>query len=137
MSNYDFNDLGELLRSGTDPEEIAKAFSDNLNKAIADSTKSSREEKLLVMMAEAWNEYINLQDFPDDMDLHMTPSDLKVAIDTLLELFVKTAPLMSMMEELANGFEPKKPRSHRRSVEKGASDEYDEVIGDFLSKYCK
>ena len=131
MANYNFNNLDELIRSGTDPEEIAKAFSNNLNKAIADNDKVSRKEELCAEMAKLWNEYVNLwmleHPVPEQWDLHMDADDLAVGLDHILTLFVKTAPLMEAMEDLANTFEPRKVNT------KTKKNDYDSVIGDFLN----
>ena len=42
---YDFNDLEAMLRNGASDEEIAEAFSENLNLARAAETKRKAEEE--------------------------------------------------------------------------------------------
>lgn len=42
---YDFNDLATMLRSGASDEELAKAFTENLNMARATEAKRKAEEK--------------------------------------------------------------------------------------------
>ena len=44
MNKYDFNDLETMLRNGASDEEIAEAFSENLNLARAAETKRKAEE---------------------------------------------------------------------------------------------
>lgn len=44
MNKYDFNDLEAMLRSGASDEEIAEAFSENLNLARAAEAKRKAEE---------------------------------------------------------------------------------------------
>lgn len=41
---YDFNDLATMLRSGASDEELAKAFTENLNTARAAEAKRKEEE---------------------------------------------------------------------------------------------
>lgn len=41
---YDFNDLATMLRSGASDEELAKAFTENLNMARATEAKRKAEE---------------------------------------------------------------------------------------------
>lgn len=45
MNKYDFNDLAAMLRNGASDEEIAKAFSENLNLAKAEEAKRKAEEE--------------------------------------------------------------------------------------------
>lgn len=42
---YDFNDLATMLRSGASDEDLAKAFTENLNMARASEAKRKAEEK--------------------------------------------------------------------------------------------
>lgn len=44
MNKYDFNDLAAMLRNGASDEEIAEAFSENLNLAKAEEAKRKAEE---------------------------------------------------------------------------------------------
>lgn len=138
MTNYNFNNLDELIRSGASPEDIANAFTANLNRAIAENDKVSRKEELCAEMAELWNEYVNLwmleHPVPDEWDLHMSADDLAVSLDHMLTLFVKTAPLMEAMTDLADVFEP---RSVNMENAKTKKNDYDSVMGNFLSKYCR
>lgn len=45
MNKYDFNDLATMLRSGASDEELAKAFTENLNMARATEAKRKAEEE--------------------------------------------------------------------------------------------
>lgn len=45
MNKYDFNDLATMLRNGASDEEIAEAFSENLNLAKAEEAKRKAEEE--------------------------------------------------------------------------------------------
>lgn len=45
MNKYDFNDLAAMLRNGASDEEIAEAFSENLNLAKAEEAKRKAEEE--------------------------------------------------------------------------------------------
>lgn len=45
MNKYDFNDLEAMLRNGASDEEIAEAFSENLNLARAAEAKRKAEEE--------------------------------------------------------------------------------------------
>lgn len=42
---YDFNDLATMLRSGASDEDLAKAFTENLNMARASEAKRKAEEE--------------------------------------------------------------------------------------------
>lgn len=139
MANYNFNNLDELIRSGASPEDIANAFTANLNRAIAENDKVSRKEELCAEMAELWNEYVNLWRLEHPvqsagLDLHMSADDLAVNLDHMLTLFVKTAPLMEAMADLADVFEP---RNVNLENTKNKKNDYDSVMGNFLSKYCR
>lgn len=45
MNKYDFNNLAAMLRNGASDEEIAEAFSENLNLAKAEEAKRKAEEE--------------------------------------------------------------------------------------------
>lgn len=137
---YNFNNLEEMLRSGVSADEIAQAFTKNLNNAI-DAVKPTPMEIAGEDLAKAWNRMVDLyledNDAPSFID---NTDDLYVSSETATKLFLdsmellhKVAPLWDLIAELGNlendEFieEPKRSAQKKTPVETNtAGDEVDE-----------
>ena len=106
---YNFNDLEKMLRDGVSADEIAQAFTKNLNSAI-DAVKPTPMEIAGEDLAKAWNRMVDLyledNDAPSFID---NTDDLYVSSETATKLFLdsmellhKVAPLWDLFAELGN-----------------------------------
>ena len=111
--NYDFNSIESLLRSGVTADEIAQAFTKNLNDAIDVTKRDSKRAELFENLANSWNEVLDdwLRDHtvPDPLtkeDLMMEPEHAEDLFGQVMELVVKIAPLLKAFEDLAESITP-------------------------------
>lgn len=111
--NYDFNSIESLLRSGVSADEIAQAFTKNLNDAIDVTKRDSKRAELFENFANSWNElvadWMNNNTLPDPLtkeDLMMEPEHAEDLFGQLMELVVKLAPLFKAFEDLAESITP-------------------------------
>ena len=111
--NYDFNSIESLLRSGVTADEIAQAFTKNLNDAIDVTKRDSKRAELFENLANSWNDVLDdwLRDHtvPDPLtkeDLMMEPGHAEDLFGQVMELVVKIAPLLKAFEDLAESITP-------------------------------
>lgn len=121
MNKYDFNDLAAMLRNGASDEEIAEAFSENLNLAKAEEAKRKAEEaaakeleakkaedtrahreqamRLATDAAAALNALLIHEDILRTGEVCFTAEDL---LDTIDEARKETANIRSLIDSLAD-----------------------------------
>ena len=111
--NYDFNSIESLLRSGVSADEIAQAFTKNLNDAIDVTKRDSKRAELFENLANSWNEvvadWMSNNTLPDPLtkeDLMMEPEHAEDLFNQIMELAVKVAPLFKAFEDLAESITP-------------------------------
>ena len=111
--NYDFNSIESLLRSGVSADEIAQAFTKNLNDAIDVTKRACYHAKLFENLANSWNEvlddWMSNNTVPDPLtkeDLMMKPEHAEDIFNQVMELVVKIAPLFRAFEDLAESITP-------------------------------
>lgn len=111
--NYDFNSIESLLRSGVSADEIAQAFTKNLNDAIDVTKRDSKRAELFENLANSWNEVLDdwMRDhtLPDGIsrnDVMMEARHAEELFGQLMELVVKLAPLYKAFEDLAESITP-------------------------------
>ena len=111
--NYDFNSIESLLRSGVSADEIAQAFTKNLNDAIDVTKRDSKRAELFENFADSWNEllddWLRNNPMPDPLtkeDLMMEPEHAEELFNDIMELVVKLAPLFKAFEDLTEPIAP-------------------------------
>ena len=141
--NYDFNNIESLLRSGATADEIAVAFTKNLNNAIDVVKCDSYRAKLYENLANSWNEvlkdWIHNNELPNGVesnDLILTGDHAKEIVNQLMELIAKLAPLykaLSNMAEQVAAKEQSKPEPVLKNTDaKNEFDDFDEAMRNFL-----
>ena len=92
----DFNDIETMLRNNVaTPEEIAKAFTDQLNAAIEATAKPTEWEKGIADLIDDWNYMIDLyvEEHPDETnsweitDLYMTPKAMEDLVKASIDAY--------------------------------------------------
>jgi hypothetical protein len=113
LMNYDFNSIESLLRSGVSADEIAQAFTKNLNDAIDVTKRDSKRAELFENLANSWNEVLEdwLRDhtLPDGIskeDMMMEACHAEELFGQVMDLMVKVAPLFNAFEDLAESITP-------------------------------
>ena len=136
--NYDFNNIETMLRAGVPAEEIAKHFTDNLNNAITAANKPTHTQELCNDLAEAWNGLVEDWTFDHNLPVGLTMDDLLLKGDhveelfnSLMELIVKTVPLLNALNALMDE-EDSAPPVKTNTAAKPA-DNFDLTMRNFLN----
>lgn len=135
---YNFNNLEEMLRSGVSADEIALAFTKNLNAAM-DAAKPTPMEKASEELSNAWNHMMDLWIEDHDVPSYLNnKNDLYIDSESALHLFEevmhvlnKVAPLYEAIADLMNDEE--KPAVKSAPVSKNTDDDFDVVMRNFLN----
>lgn len=148
---YNFNNLEDMLRNGVSADEIAQAFTKNLNSAI-DAVKPTPMQEAGEELAKAWNHMIDLwlEDnerpsyLDDDDDLYINGETAFRLFEESMHLLTKIAPIWEMIASLAEEEikpEPKReckcqkeeaPVLKNTDDDNGSFDEFDEAMRQFL-----
>jgi hypothetical protein len=131
LMNYDFNSIESLLRSGVSADEIAQAFTKNLNDAIDVTKRDSKRAELFENLANSWNEVLEdwLRDhtLPDGIskeDVMMEARHAEELFGQLMEFVVKLAPLYKAFEDPGEVYSPVgKPAPVKRNTVTKPKDE--------------
>ena len=135
---YNFNNLEEMLRSGVGADEIALAFTKNLNTAL-DALKPTPMQKASEELSKAWNHMMDLwiedHDVPSYInnkdDLYMDSESALHLFEEVMQVLSKVAPLYMAIADLVNDEE--KPATKPAPVSKNTDDEFDIVMRNFLN----
>ena len=141
--NYDFNNLESLLRSGATADEIAVAFTKNLNDAIDSAKRDSQRAKLYENLANSWNEVLkdwaHSNEIPDGVevdDLTLTGEHAEEVVAQLMELVSTLAPLYKALTDMAEQIaakEKSKPEPVLKNTDaKDEFDDFDAAMKKFL-----
>ena len=135
---YNFNNLEEMLRSGVSADEIALAFTKNLNAAM-DAAKPTPMQKASEELSKAWNHMMDLwiddHDVPSYInnkdDLYMDGESALHLFEEVMQVLSKVAPLYAAIADLVNDEE--KPTTKPAPVSKNTDDDFDMVMRSFLN----
>ena len=135
---YNFNNLEEMLRNGVGADEIALAFTKNLNTAL-DALKPTPMQKASEELSKAWNHMMDLwieeHDVPSYInnkdDLYMDSESALHLFEEVMQVLSKVAPLYMAIADLVNDEE--KPATKPAPVSKNTDDEFDIVMRNFLN----
>ena len=131
---YDFNDIETMLRNEVaTPEEIAKAFTDQLNAAIEATTQPTEWEKGIADLVDDWNYMIDLyvEEHPDetkDWDLGI----LHIGAKTMEDLIMASLDSYRMADNLVNSLNQFKKRIKENELNE--KDDFKDVMRDFFKE---
>ena len=131
----DFNNIESLLRSGVNAEDIAKAFTDELNSAIKETNKVSRKKELCNALAEDWNDlmlmWLESNDLPDGLendDFFMDAELVETLFDAMMNGIVKMAPIYRALDEIA-----KTENKNKAPVSTNTDGDFNSIMRNFLN----
>lgn len=135
---YNFNNLEEMLRGGVSADEIALAFTKNLNTAL-DALKPTPMQKASEELSKAWNHMMDLwiddHDVPSYInnkdDLYIDGESALHLFEEVMQVLSKVAPLYAAIADLVNDEE--KPATKPAPVSKNTDDDFDIVMRSFLN----
>lgn len=128
--NYDFNNINKYLREGGNPEDIARAFADSLNKAIEINSQAEKLSEKASQICDDWQEYADLY-----FITHRVPSGFVVSdfylkreeLEKIMDALVEMAP---WIREAMDSVETVKKCNYKKTPNKEQS--FEEVVGSFL-----
>ena len=140
---YNFNNLEDMLRSGVSADEIAQAFTKNLNDAIDSAKRDSERAKLYENLANSWNEVLkdwaHNNKMPDGVevnDLILTGEHTEEVVAQLMEFVSTMAPLYQALADMAEQIaakEKSKPEPVLKNTDaKDEFDDFDAAMRKFL-----
>ena len=131
----DFNNIESLLRSGVNAEDIAKAFTDELNSAIKETNKVGRKKELCNALAEDWNDLMlmwlennNLPDGLENDDFFMDAELVETLFDAVMNGIVKMAPLYRALDEIVEA-----ENKNKAPVQTNTDDDFNSIMRNFLN----
>lgn len=140
--NYDFNSIESLLRSGVSADEIAQAFTKNLNDAINVTKRDSKRAELYENLAKSWNEVLRdwadnheMPDGVDFNDLMLDGPHTEEVVGQFMDLVAGLAPVYKAFVELTN----EKPAPVKKNTVAKFKDEdidaedFDALVNSFLN----
>ena len=131
----DFNNIESLLRSGVNAEDIAKAFTDELNSAIKETNKVGRKKELCNALAEDWNDLMliwlennNLPDGLENDDFFMDAELVETLFDAVMNGIVKMAPLYRALDEIVEA-----ENKNKAPVQTNTDGDFNSIMRNFLN----
>lgn len=138
---YNFNDILAELKSGASVDEIARAFSDALNDAVAKSESSEKEDwyhECVDALAEVWNDAVDAYmewkhpDLVGNANFHLDHDETDSLIADGIELTLnKASEFEKAMNGLANLLGTDTRPQSKPEPEKVS---FEDVMGDFFKK---
>lgn len=131
---YDFNDIETMLRNEVaTPEEIAKAFTDQLNAAIEATARPTEWEKGVADLVDDWNYMIDLyaEEHPDETkdweltDLYMEPKGMEELVKASIDAYRMADNIVNDLNRFSKYLEDNKLNG---------KDEFKSVMRDFFKQ---
>ena len=137
----DFNKIEEFLRNGGTADQIAEAFTKQLNDAIAVVGHEKEIENKATLAAEAWNDFINIyfQDHKlpngtDVFDYYIASTNVVELADTIVRITPFLVKYASVLANLSDGAEELSNKFSSKISENLSDFDFNNVIDAFLGK---
>lgn len=137
--NYNFNDVEKFIREGGSAEEIANAFADKLNLAIATVEAQNTLAEKSDALVDAWCEFVDEYFKHKDMPKNTTIKDWYISKGEVIKLFdmlVKVLPAFDKYGDamrMITGVKSDIVNSTEKTV-KVNKDKFEDVMNDFFNK---
>ena len=122
---YTYDDILTALKNGTDPSEIAQAFTDDLNAAIEASSKPSAYQEACAKLADAWYDVVNA--YADEFGVNFDVSDLYLTFNEIEDA------LPTAMKLIGLGIDYSKQFNDIIKPKDNSDESFEEVVADFLN----
>lgn len=128
--SYTYDGMLRAIKDGARPEDIAKAFTDNLNNAIKDANIPSRYEEACNDFASALNELLDAYEAEYEVNLDDMPY---VAGDDVKEYLPRVMNVYALFREYANAVSE---MLNKAPVESNtdAEESFEKLIDDLLGR---
>ena len=128
--NYSYDNILDMLKNGTDPAEIAQAFTKDLNDAIRAADEPSKFEVTCCEFAEKWHDVLDAYAFetgesmPDDM--YFTGDDVKQVLPNIIKVYKLTQDYLNGVKNLASVYS--------NTGGNGEAETFENLINDLIGK---
>lgn len=125
---YTYDEILNAIKNGTDPAEIAQAFTKDLNDAIRAADEPSKFEVACCDFAEKWHDVLDAyaletgESMPDDM--YFTGDDVKQVLPNIIKIFTLTQTYL-------NGIKAITPAVENNT---DADETFENLINDLIGK---
>ena len=125
---YTYDEILNAIKNGTDPAEIAQAFTKDLNDAIRAADEPSKFEVACCEFAEKWHDVLDAyaletgESMPDDM--YFTGDDVKQVLPNIIKIFTLTQTYL-------NGIKAITPAVENNT---DADETFENLINDLIGK---
>ena len=127
---YTYDEILNAIKNGTDPAEIAQAFTKDLNDAIRAADEPSKFEVACCDFAEKWHDVLDAYALETgesiDDDLYFTGDDVKQVLPSIIKVYKLTQDYLNGVKNLASVY-----------TNTGGSDEtetFESLINDLIGK---
>lgn len=128
--SYTYDGMLRAIKDGAKPEDIAKAFTDNLNNAIKDANTPSRYEKACEAFAFALNELLDAYEAEYEVKLDDVPcihsDDVKEYLPRVMNVYALFREYTRAINEVLNKT-PVEPTAD-------AEESFEKLIDDLLGR---
>jgi hypothetical protein len=130
---YDFNDLEYMLRSGATADQIAAAFTKNLNDAIDAVKKPDALQEACCALAEAWHDvldtYAEEYESTPNKDWYITGDDVYQVLPTVMQALFATQRYADELRNIAT------PVQKNTAGPTAVATDFDKLVNDFLKMH--
>lgn len=127
---YTYDEILNAIKNGTDPAEIAQAFTKDLNDAIRAADEPSEFEVVCCEFAEKWHDVLDAyaletgESVPDDM--YFTGDDVKQVLPNIIKVYKLTQDYLNGVKNLATVYS--------NTGGNGEAETFESLINDLIGK---
>ena len=129
---YTYDEILNAIKNGTDPAEIAQAFTKDLNDAIraADEPEPTAYNFACEDLAAVWAELLDAyaletgESVPDDM--YFSADDVKIVLPSLIKVYKLTQDYLNRIKNLATVY--------NNTGGNGEAETFENLINDLIGK---
>ena len=131
---YTYDEILNAIKNGTDPAEIAQAFTKDLNDAIRAADEPSKFEVACCDFAEKWHDVLDAYALETgesiDDDLYFTGDDVKQVLPSIIKVYKLTQDYLNGVKNLASVYSNTGADAERSA----ASETFESLINDLIGK---
>lgn len=127
---YTYDEILNAIKHGTDPAEIAQAFTKDLNDAIRAADEPNEFEVACCDFAEKWHDVLDAyaldsgESVPDDM--YFTGDDVKQVLPNIIKVYKLTQDYLNGVKNLATVYS--------NTGGNGEAETFENLINDLIGK---
>ena len=137
---YTYDEILNAIKNGTDPAEIAQAFTKDLNDAIraADEPKPTKYNYACEDLADVWEDLLNAyaaetdESVPEDM--YFDADDVREVVPSLIKVYKLTQDYLNGIKNLASVYSNTGLDAKHSVASNGEAETFENLINDLIGK---